>query len=188
MEAVVQHEEDLKAGSEIDARIKRIRGNKKIYKPFPDVPAAQSWLAIFAQDRIRYPIMVVLGESSKGKTEWAKSLFKKPLELKIGSLQFFPETMRKFRRGVHDGIVLDDVRDLDFLISHQEKLQGKYDCPAEFASTAGGTCAFTRDLYQVPIVATINYTTKGFGLLESSDFLGKTCNRVLVNWPPPGFA
>ena len=35
--------------------------------------------------------------------------------------------MRQFQRGVHDGLVLDDVRDLDFLVSHQEKLQGKHD-------------------------------------------------------------
>ena len=48
----------------------------------------------------------------------------------------FPETMRHFQRAVHDGLVLDDVKDLNFLVSHQEKLQGKYDALVEFGSTA----------------------------------------------------
>ena len=61
-----------------------------------------------------------------GKTEWAHSLFKRPLELKVGTLQHFPEAMRRFDREKFDGLVLDDVRDLTFLGDHQEKLQGKY--------------------------------------------------------------
>ena len=68
--------------------------------------------------------------------------------------------MRQFKRGHHDGLVLDDVRDLQFLVNHQEKLQGKYDCLVEFGSTAGGTCAYHRDLFGVPVVATINFSTK----------------------------
>ena len=34
-------------------------------------------------------------------------LFSKPLELKIGTLQFFPDAMRHFQRDVHDCLVLD---------------------------------------------------------------------------------
>ena len=34
-----------------------------------------------------------------GKTEYAKSLFQRPLELKISSLEFFSDTMRQFGRG-----------------------------------------------------------------------------------------
>ena len=48
--------------------------------------------------------------------------------------------MRKFVSGVTDGLILDDVRDLQFVVDHQKKLQGKYDCTVEFGSTAGGTC------------------------------------------------
>ena len=75
-----------------------------------------------------YPILVVLVSLRAGKTEWAKSLFCRPLELKIGALEFFPDTMRQFRLGYQDGLALDDVRGLQFLVTHQEKLQGKYDC------------------------------------------------------------
>ena len=77
------------------------------------------------------------GPSRSGKTEWAKSLFSHPLEMKIGALEHFPNSMRNFDRDVHDGIVLDDVRDCAFFVRRRDKLQGKYDMAAEFASTLG---------------------------------------------------
>ena len=104
--------------------------------------------------------------------------FKKPFELKVGSLTHFPEKMRQFERGKFDGLVLDDVRDLSFLNEHQDKLQGKYTGPVEFGSTAGGTCAFLRDLFAVPVVATVNNTTRNLHWLEAGahDFLGNRNN------------
>lgn len=79
-----------------------------------------------------------------------------------------------------DGTVLDDVRDLQFIVDHQDKLQGKYDCLVEFESTAGGTCAYHVDLFGVPVVATINDSTKNLQYLESHDWLGNPGNRALV--------
>ena len=128
--------------------------------------------------------MVVLGESHTGKTEWAKSLFQQPLELKIKNLTHFPDRLREFRRGYHDALILDDVRDLNFLVQHQDVLQGKYDAHLEFASTPGGQCNFKKWLFCVPMVATCNYTTKNLGLLEADDFLGKSANRVVAQYPP----
>lgn len=64
------------------------------------VPEAQAWLKLFERDALRYPILVVLGASRTGKTEWAKNLFHRALELKIGTLEFFPETMRQLRKNV----------------------------------------------------------------------------------------
>jgi hypothetical protein len=131
------------------------------------------------------PILVVLGGSLSGKTEWAKSLFKRPLEVKVGALDYFPDGMRAFDREIHDGVVLDDIRDLAFVTNHQEKLQGKYDARVEFASTPGGTCNYTRYLFATPMVVTINFSTANLRFLESHDWLGKDRNRVLINWPPP---
>ncbi|CAE7600412.1 unnamed protein product [Symbiodinium sp. CCMP2592] len=53
-----------------------------------EVMDEQEWLAGFQEDRLRYPVLVVLGASHSGKTQ-----------------------------SFHDGIILDDVRDLDFLAS-----------------------------------------------------------------------
>ena len=109
-------------------------------------------------------------------------MFNKPLTLKIGDLKFFPEGMRKLDRKVHDGLVLDDVRDLEFLSEHQEKLQGKYNALVEFASTPGGGLAFKRDLYALPIVATINNSTRNLQLLNTDDFLSKRDSVLLLSF------
>ena len=45
---------------------------------------------------------------------------------------------------------MDDIRDMEFLASHQDELQGKHDSEVEFATTLGGptstkkTCLLSR--------------------------------------------
>ena len=160
----------------MEANKRRLRSNPAVYRTFPVVPLAQDWLAAFQEDRLRYPLLVVLGASHTGKTEWAKSLFRQPLELKVGSLLVFPESMRAFDRTVHDGIILDDVRDLGFLAEHQDKLQGKYDVQVEFATTPGGTCAYKKYLFAVPIAVTVNHSTRNLDYLETHDWLKQASN------------
>ena len=183
LDAVREHEASLAEAALIESNVRRVRANAALYRPFPAVPVVQAWLAMFREDRLRYPVLVVLGASHTGKTEWVKSLFKNALELKVGSLQVFPESMRGFERGMHDAIILDDVRDLAFLAEHQDKLQGKYDTRVEFATTPGGTCAFRKYLFAVPIAVTVNYSTRNLEYLQSHDWLSHEGNRVLVNFP-----
>ena len=92
--------------------------------------------------------------------------------------------MRRFDRSKHDAIVLDDVRDLQFLVQNQEKLQGKYDYAVEFGSTPGGQCAYELSLFAIPIVVTINKSMSNLQLLEDDDFLGNVQNRLYVPYPP----
>jgi hypothetical protein len=183
LDAVVEHEQRATRAREITERVDRIRSNRELFYEFPKVPEVTAWLAKFKQDALRYPVLIVLGQSATGKTEWAKSNFSNPLVLRIGTLEHFPDAMRAFDRSKHDGIVLDDLRDLLFLHNHQDKVQGKYDSEVEFASTQGGTCAYTKDLFAVPFVATINYSTKNLNALSENDFLSLPANRVLVKWP-----
>ena len=185
LDAVKEHESTASSSTEIEDRIKRIRGNPALFRPFPPVPAATEWLARLREDALRYPFLIARGPSGSGKTEWAKSLFRNPLELKIGSLAHFPDGMRSCVRGFHDGIVLDDIRDLRFLVAHQDKLQGKYDAffGVEFGSTPGGQLAYRKDLFAVPIVVTINGTTENQDLLANDDFLGNAGNRIVVEFP-----
>ena len=185
LDAVREHEECAADAAQMREVTARIRSNPALYRPFPDIPEAAAWLRSFSEDALRYPIMVVLGRSGIGKTEWAKSLFQHPLELKIGGLTHFPDSMRAFHRAVHDGLVLDDVRDLAFIANHQDMLQGKYDAAIEFASTPGGTCAYRKYLFATPTVITINYSTANLDLLDAHDWLGKPQNRVLVRFGPP---
>ena len=134
-------------------------------------------------EALRFPLLFVLGASHTGKTEWAKSLFSNPLEVKVGTLEHFPDKMRDFDRQRHDGLVLDDVRDLQFLSDHQDKLQGKYDSRVEFASTPGGTCAYKKYLYAVPTVVTFNHSTANLQYLLLHDWLKHEKNRFLVEFP-----
>ena len=85
-------------------------------------------------------------------------------------------------RKFHDGIVLDDVRDLQFVVEHQEKLQGKYNGVVQFASTAGGTCAFWKDLWKVPVVLTVNNSTRNLSFLATDDFCSKPGNVVFLSF------
>ncbi len=187
LEACRQREEQQAARQALEERVKRIRGNPELFKPFPEVPEAKAWLNVFNQDAVRYPILIVLGPSRSGKTEWAKSLFQRPLELKVGSLDHFPDRLREFRRGWHDALVLDDVRDMAWVVRHQEKLQGKYDVELEFGSTPGGHLAYSLDLFALPVVVTVNYSTANLGLLLTDDFLSNPGNRVLVKFERPLF-
>ena len=103
----------------------------------------------------------------------------------MGDLEHFPDGLRNFRRKHHDGIVLDDMRDFYFCVRHQEKLQGKVDTTAEFASTPSGQHAFSKWLWRVPVVITANYTTRNRDLLQNNDFLGNSDNRVVVERTSP---
>ena len=139
---------------------------------------------------LRYPILIIMGPSFTGKTELAKSLFRMPLELKIGALMHFPNAMRRFCRRTHDGIVLDDVRDLAFITEHQHIFQGKYDTMVEFGSSPCGGSVYEKYLFKIPFVATVNRSTLNKEFLDSHDWLGKPENRILfelneVPWDEP---
>ena len=93
----------------------------------------------------RYPILTILADTSKGKTQLARSTFPCALVLDIGTLTFFPDLMRTLNRKKHGSIVLDDVRDMQFVTDHQHILQSKYDNDdIPFASLAGGTREYTK--------------------------------------------
>jgi hypothetical protein len=124
LEEVRRWEGERAEAQEREAATQRVKAK---LRPFDEVPAAIGWLALFSEERDRYPFLVVLAPSRAGKTEWAKSLFRHPLVLQVGDLEHFPDGLRNFERGVHDGIVLDDLRDFSFCVRHQEKLQGKVD-------------------------------------------------------------
>ena len=70
-------------------------------------------------------MLLVHAPSYCGKTEWACSLFKRPLKLLIGDLGFFPNELRELNRKVHDALVLDDVRDLAFFDQAPGKAPGE---------------------------------------------------------------
>ncbi len=176
LDAIRARQEKEERQKELQERAKRLRSNPELFQPFKRVPEAEAWLKLFEKDALRYPLLVLYAPSYSGKTEFAKSLFKRPLKVEVGTLTHFPEKMRQYSRKSHDGLVVDDVRDLAFLAEHQEKLQGNYEAELEFASTAGGTCAFELDLWKVPVVVTVNRSTHNLDFLATHDYLSKKEN------------
>ena len=171
----------------IEQRTQRIRSDRSLYQPFGKVPQAEDYLALFKQQAMRYPVLLVHAPSYAGKSEWAVSLFERPLYLEIGALGLWPPGMKQLDRRVHDGLVLDDLRDLEFIHANQEKLQGKYNRPVTLFNTPGGELAYTVDLYRLPIVFTINNSTKNLGYLASHDFCKRKDNvRLLCFRGRPG--
>ena len=168
-------------------RTKRIRANPDLYKPFNKVAEAEEWLSLFKVDALRYPVLVVHAPSYAGKSEWAVSLFQNPLYVEIGASGMWPAGMKKLDREVHDGVVLDDLRDLDFLARNQEKLQGKYNRPVELFNTPGGELTVTLDLYRLPMVFTVNDSTANLAYLLTHDFCKRRENvRLLCFSGRPG--
>ncbi len=94
--------------------------------------------------------------------------------------------MRDYRRGVHDGVVLDDVRDLEFLNAFRHVFQGKYNQEVSFSDgTAGGAMAYHRLMFRTPFVATCNFATENLGFLDSHDFIGKPENVFVLRLAGP---
>ena len=171
----------------VQERTARIKANPNLYQPFGRVPEAEEWLALFQEDALRYPVLVVHAPSRAGKSEWAASLFKSPLYLEVGASGMWPAGMKKLDRNLHDGLVLDDVRDLDFLARNQEKLQGKYNRLVELFNTPGGELAVSLDLFRLPMVFTINDSTENLEHLRTHDFCKRRENvRLLCFSGRPG--
>ena len=126
-EAVVQAENEKADRKRMGEDNGRIAKNPRLTKPYKTFEGPTRWLQMFASDARRYPIMIVLGESHIGKTDWLVSLFRNPLQLRIGILtsEVWPARLRDFVHGEHDGIVLDDIRDLQWVVDNQERLQGQ---------------------------------------------------------------
>ena len=154
-------------------------------KPFPLVSQVEGWKALFSTaSQFRFPFLCILGASQQGKSTWAMSLFDSYHFNRIGDApsDTWPSTMRTFDRARHACLILDDVRDRAWLVKNQEKLQGTIE-PVELSSTPGGQCSYVVDLYAVPIIVTMNFTTANRELLEKDDFLSNPKNRVFLTYP-----
>ena len=186
-EAFLARQRAQELEKDIEDRTTRIRSTPALYQPFGWVAQAAEFLALFDHVAMRYPVLLVHAPSYAGKSEWAVSLFKKPLYLEIGASGLWPPGMKQLDRAVHDGLVLDDLRDLKFLHDNQEKLQGKYNRPVTLFNTPGGELACTIDLYRLPIIFTVNNSTKNLDYLVAHDFCSKKENvRLLCFRGRPG--
>ena len=93
------------------------------------------------------------------------------MQLDVGTLEHFADGIRKFDRESHDGIVLDDERDFNLLVYHQEKLQGEVERSATFVEPPSGGYAHRKWLWKIPIVVTAKFSTMNQQLLHMNVFV-----------------
>ena len=185
---VREAEEKRENAAERAAVVKRFKADPSKIRPFKTFSVIETWRAIMLQERQRYPILVIVGEPDKGKTQLAKSIFPCPLQLDIGILTVFPNVMRSFSRKKHGSIVLDDIRDMKFVTDHQHVLQSRYDDDEiPFACTNGGTVEYTKYLYRVPFIVTANPSTSNLEYLQSHPWLGLPVNRYVLELTEDAF-
>ena len=185
-QAEVEHARMMEESAEIE---KRLRESDE-YKEFPAHPLVESFKARFAKDEMRYPVLLILGPSHLGKTEFAKSIFRHPLLVEVGATAFVPDTMRTYRRygeARHDAIVFDDVRNMRFLRDHQELFQCK-STVHELGRSPTGQNAYKVLLYRTPLIFTMNFSTQNLDLLHSCDFCSNPRNVYVLRYPPREFA
>ena len=113
-----------------------------------------------------------------------EDFFRNPLELKVGSLEHFPEKMRSFARGSTTASSLTTFGISSSLRTTRRSSKASTTLLLSLRARLGGELAYEKDLYAVPVVATVNYSTKNLELLETSDWLKLPGNRVLVKFPP----
>ena len=186
---VMAAEDERADQAELEANVKRIRGDETLHRGMkPSVLAdLRPWRDQFLVDNHRFSLLLILAPSFCGKTELATALFHNALVCDVGQLvDFFPDALRRFQRGKHDAIVLDDVRDLAFLVRQQHVFQSKYQKTTEFAQTPGGVCSYNKYLYRVPFIATANYSTINLHLLDTDDYLSRrqNCHVYKLTEPP----
>ncbi len=156
---------------------------------FPPCLVVDEWKQRFSSLEMRYPILVILGPSHVGKTEFAKSLFRNPLLCVVGGSRFIPDKMREYERygeRRHDAVVFDDCRDLDFIRSHQEIFQGKSTIH-ELGRSPTGQSSYQVLLHRTPMIFTCNFTSQNLDLLHRCDFCSKKSNVYLLRYPPANF-
>ena len=175
----------------IQKTAKRLKENPDIVPVYPPVGIVEHWKLEFSSDRPRYRIMVVVGASGLGKTDWVLSLFSNPFVMRVGDSDGWPSSFKYFEYFENDAIILDDVRSAKFLVKFQHILQAKGWGAESFGDTQGGQLRYEKYVYAKPFVVTMNPTSAYLEYFTSrdadkggNDFLGSSSNVLYVDFPP----
>ena len=114
LKRVREAEQKRDNAAERKAVVARFQADPSKVVEFKTFAVIEQWRKIMLEERQRYPILIIVGESLLGKTQLAKSIFHSPLQLNIGTLALLQDAMRTFNRKRRGSMVLDDARDLEF--------------------------------------------------------------------------
>ena len=116
------------------------------HNPVVVLPLTVAWQAGMKLPKHRSEIHLVFALSKSGKTEYGIAIFDNPFICDFGQHGTFPDSFRFFDEDQYDGIVVDEVHDVQHIVNHQNAFQGHWKKEFTFASTSGGTCEYTHRL------------------------------------------
>ena len=153
------------------------RSLSKLQAPFRSFSEVTDWEDTFLQVQFRWKILVLCADSAAGKSNYAESLFDRPLILTVEAAQHLD--LKDFDYQKHDGIILDNVNSWGQLLSWRAVLQAR-NAKFKGGQSATNVYSYTQYIYGVPIVATIDLDTPDGQLVdpdctERSKWLCKNC-------------
>ena len=108
----------------VDRRLVEVeRDLCKLRGPFREFDAVREWENSFLTVNFRWKLLVLVADSASGKSSLAEALFSRPLVLTVEEAEHLD--LRSFECDGHDGLVLDDLRNLQFLHANQESCKGR---------------------------------------------------------------
>eukprot|EP00959_Pyramimonas_sp_CCMP1952_P030028 629809-Pyramimonas_sp.AAC.1 len=132
----------------VDAALDTIRA------PFRTFPAVRQWEDSFLALDFRWKLLALVADSASGKSNYAESLFSKPLVLTVEEAEHLD--LRSFQCDEHDGLVLDNCNSWAQLLRWRAALQAR-NSKSRGGQSATNVYAYPQYLYGVAVVATVDW-------------------------------
>ena len=139
----------------IDRRVSRVDDAlDEIRAPFRTFDAVKQWEDSFLDLDFRWKLLALVADSASGKSNYAESLFSKPLVLTVEEAEHLD--LRNFECDQHDGLVLDNCNSWAQLLRWRAVLQAR-NCKSRGGQSATNVHAYPQYLYGVAVVATVDW-------------------------------
>lgn len=128
--------------------------------------AVRSWEDSFRVLDFRWKLLVLVADSASGKSNFAESLFRKPLVLTVEDAENLD--LRSFECDKHDGIVLDNCNTWQQILNWRAVLQAR-NTKSRGGQSATNVFSYVQYLYGVAVVATLDWDTPDAYLVDEND-------------------
>ena len=145
--------------SDVDVALDKIRA------PFRTFPAVRLWEDSFLALDFRWKLLALVADSASGKSNYAESLFSKPLVLTVEEAEHLD--LRSFQCDEHDGLVLDNCNSWAQLLRWRAALQAR-NSKSRGGQSATNVHSYPQYLYGVAVVATVDWDAPDSYLVDES--------------------
>ena len=182
VDSVVAEESRLSLKRRREEAVALLAQRRRAFKPRPE--RVRRWLASFEQLDWRYAMLVLVGPSKVGKSEWAKDMRGPEKTLLVDCQNAQHPDLADFDAARHAAVVFDEISGPDFVIRNKKLLQGHVD-GARLAQSPTQRFAYEILLWRVPMILTCNEWEPSAAGLKPSDleWLEQSCAAERVPEP-----